>query len=94
MLTRDECAALVARIEAAGCAPAPITTGAGFVMRSDIRNNPKIVAGWDVVGANERLRRYRYERGQRPAELSGRSAAARVWSDIAAPSAARPSSEK
>ncbi|MDB5218727.1 MAG: 2OG-Fe(II) Oxygenase [Myxococcaceae bacterium] len=87
VLTRDECAALVARIEAAGCVPAPITTGAGFVMRPDIRNNtrvviddvalaadlfrrvaaqvPKSVAGWDVVGANERLRCYRYERGQR-----------------------------
>jgi prolyl 4-hydroxylase len=87
VLTRDECAALVARIEAVGCVPAPITTGAGFVMRPDIRNNtrvilddlelaadlfrrvaahvPKVVAGWNVVGANERLRCYRYERGQR-----------------------------
>ncbi len=87
VLSRDECSALVARIEATGCVPAPITTGGGFVMRPDIRNNtrvilddvalaadlfrrvyehvPKVVAGWNVVGANERLRCYRYERGQR-----------------------------
>lgn len=87
VLGRDECAALIERIEAAGCSPAPITTGAGFVMRPDVRNNTRViiddealaadlfervasrvpvdVAGWTVAGANERLRGYRYERGQR-----------------------------
>lgn len=87
VLGRDECRALIARIEGLGCVPAPITTGAGFVMRPDIRNNtrvviddaalagdlfrriaaqvPAVLAGCDVVSANERLRCYRYERGQR-----------------------------
>jgi predicted 2-oxoglutarate/Fe(II)-dependent dioxygenase YbiX len=87
VLTLDECRVLIARIEALGCTPAPITTGAGFVMRPDIRNNtrvviddqalaaelfqrvapdvPSVLAGCDVVSANERLRCYRYERGQR-----------------------------
>ena len=87
VLGPKECAALIARIDAAGCVPAPITTGAGFVMRPDIRNNTRVilddeplaadlfgrvasrvpaeVGGWNVSGANERLRCYRYERGQR-----------------------------
>lgn len=87
VMSREECRALIARIESAGCVPAPITTGAGFVMRPDIRNNtrvviddealatdlfrrvsahvPAVLAGCDVVSANERLRCYRYERGQR-----------------------------
>jgi predicted 2-oxoglutarate/Fe(II)-dependent dioxygenase YbiX len=87
VLSREECRALIARIEGLGCIPAPITTGAGFVMRPDIRNNtrvviddtalasqlfervaaqvPAVLAGCDVVSANERLRCYRYERGQR-----------------------------
>lgn len=87
VLDRSECRVLIARIEAAGCAPAPITTGAGFVMRPDIRNNervviddralaadlfervvrevPGVMAGCDVVSANERFRCYRYNPGQR-----------------------------
>lgn len=87
VLAPEECRALIERIEQAGCVPAPITTGAGFVMRPDIRNNtrvviddvalaaelfrrvaehvPRVVSGCSLVGANERLRCYRYERGQR-----------------------------
>lgn len=87
IITREECRALIARIDEAGLAPAPITTGAGFVMRPDIRNNsrvvmddpllagelfrrvashvPAVLSASDVVSANERLRCYRYERGQR-----------------------------
>jgi prolyl 4-hydroxylase len=40
-VTADECTSLIARIEAAGCMPAPITTATGFVMRPDIRNNTR-----------------------------------------------------
>jgi predicted 2-oxoglutarate/Fe(II)-dependent dioxygenase YbiX len=43
VLTRDECAALIARIDAANPEVAPITTGAGFVMRPDIRNNERAI---------------------------------------------------
>lgn len=43
VLTRDECRALVERIEAANPAPAPITTARGFVMRPDIRNNTRVI---------------------------------------------------
>lgn len=43
VLTAEECGRLIARIEEAGCAPAPITTGAGFVMRPDIRNNTRVI---------------------------------------------------
>ena len=39
----EECAALVARIEAARPAPAPVTTAAGPIMRPDIRNNTRVV---------------------------------------------------
>jgi prolyl 4-hydroxylase len=87
VLSPSECRSLVARIEAGGPAPAPITTGKGFVMRPDIRNNtrvilddaplaaalydrvlphlPPVLSGWNVCGANERFRGYRYEAGQR-----------------------------
>jgi predicted 2-oxoglutarate/Fe(II)-dependent dioxygenase YbiX len=43
VLTRDECAALVARIDAANPEVAPITTGAGVVLRPDIRNNERAI---------------------------------------------------
>lgn len=43
LCTPAECADLVARIEAAKPAPAPITTGRGFVMRPEIRNNERVV---------------------------------------------------
>ncbi len=41
LLTPEECSTLITRIEAVGCAPAPITTARGFVMRPDIRNNTR-----------------------------------------------------
>ncbi|MEZ4451764.1 MAG: 2OG-Fe(II) oxygenase [Nannocystaceae bacterium] len=87
LLSADECAELIARIEAAGPEAAPITTSRGPVMRPDIRNNdrailedaplaewlfervrghvPAVLGGMEVVGANERLRCYRYDPGQR-----------------------------
>jgi prolyl 4-hydroxylase len=43
VLTADECAALVARIDALGPTVAPITTSRGFVMRPDIRNNTRVI---------------------------------------------------
>jgi prolyl 4-hydroxylase len=43
VLDRDECAALVVRIEAAQPTAAPITTAVGFVMRPDIRNNTRVI---------------------------------------------------
>jgi prolyl 4-hydroxylase len=43
VLSPGECAALVARINAIGPAPAPITTAEGFVMRPDIRNNTRVI---------------------------------------------------
>jgi predicted 2-oxoglutarate/Fe(II)-dependent dioxygenase YbiX len=88
VLSRDECSALIARIEAAGLSEAPITTARGVEQRPDIRNNgramiddpafaadlfgrvahtlPKTMnGGWSPAGANERLRCYRYQPGQR-----------------------------
>jgi hypothetical protein len=43
VLTADECAATIARIDALGPEAAPITTPAGFVMRPDIRNNTRVI---------------------------------------------------
>jgi prolyl 4-hydroxylase len=43
VLTRDECAALIARIDAANPEVAPITAGAGFEMRPEIRNNERAI---------------------------------------------------
>ncbi len=43
VLTRDECAAAIARIEALGPVDAPITTAAGFEMRPDVRNNQRVM---------------------------------------------------
>ena len=43
VLGAEECVAMIARIEALGPAPAPITTAAGFVMRPDIRNNERVM---------------------------------------------------
>jgi predicted 2-oxoglutarate/Fe(II)-dependent dioxygenase YbiX len=37
------CAEMIARIEALGPAAAPITTGAGFAMRPEIRNNTRVM---------------------------------------------------
>lgn len=43
VLDADECAAMIAKIDALGPAPAPITTAAGFIMRPDIRNNTRVM---------------------------------------------------
>ncbi|QDE89190.1 2OG-Fe(II) oxygenase [Myxococcus xanthus] len=43
LLSAEECAALIERIEAEGPTAAPITTSAGFVMRPDIRNNSRVM---------------------------------------------------
>lgn len=85
VLTRTECAAEIERIEALGPTAAPITTGRGFELRPDLRNNTRVMfddaplaqrlfeavrstlptlAGRTPVGANERLRCYRYGPGQ------------------------------
>jgi hypothetical protein len=88
VLRPEECSALIAKIEAVGCVPAPITTARGFEMRPDVRNNTRAMfddpemAGllfqrvrdrlparmcldMTPIGANERFRCYRYERGER-----------------------------
>ncbi|MFP2906148.1 prolyl hydroxylase family protein [Pyxidicoccus sp. 3LFB2] len=43
LLSAEECRALIERIEREGPTAAPITTGAGFVMRPDIRNNTRVM---------------------------------------------------
>ena len=43
VLSADECAQIVERIEALGPTDAPITTAVGFVMRKDIRNNTRVI---------------------------------------------------
>ena len=53
VMTADECADEIARIEQLGPAAAPISTPAGFVMRPDIRNNERVM--FDDVPLAERL---------------------------------------
>ena len=43
VLDRDECAATIRRMEELGPEAAPISTGAGFVMRPEVRNNRRVV---------------------------------------------------
>lgn len=43
VLTADECASLVARIDAAGPELAPITTSAGERMMENVRNNERVM---------------------------------------------------
>ena len=43
VLDARECADMIARIDALGPSPAPITTHRGFVMRPDIRNNRRVM---------------------------------------------------
>jgi len=43
VLTEAECSALIGRIEALGPTEAPITTGCGFEMRPDLRNNTCVI---------------------------------------------------
>lgn len=52
VFTADECAVVVARIEALGPSFAPITTHRGFVDRPDIRNNDRVIFD-DVDLAND-----------------------------------------
>lgn len=87
VLTPAECQAYIEVVDCLGPTVAPITTARGPVMRTDIRNNervmvddpdtaaelfrriephvPKTLRGMRPVGANERLRFYRYQPGQR-----------------------------
>lgn len=86
ILTPAECEALIARIDANNPTLAPITTGRGFVVDTETRNNSRVMfddpelasrlfervrdvvpaeaMGMRAVGANERLRCYKYEVGQ------------------------------
>ncbi len=85
--TPEECAFLIARIDAAKPEVAPISRASGPVMDLDTRNNRRVMfedwalagllfdrvrphvpaelRGARAVGANERLRCYRYDVGQR-----------------------------
>lgn len=87
VLSEAECAGLIDRIEAAAPELATINAPGGPVIRTDIRNNTRVIfddvalaaqlfervrdqvpatfKGWTACGANERLRCYRYEPGQR-----------------------------
>jgi predicted 2-oxoglutarate/Fe(II)-dependent dioxygenase YbiX len=87
VLSPDECATLIARIEAAGPEVAPINLARGSVVDLDTRNNARVMfddpelaallfervrarlpgelMGMRVAGANERVRCYRYQPGQR-----------------------------
>jgi predicted 2-oxoglutarate/Fe(II)-dependent dioxygenase YbiX len=42
-LSAEECAACIARSEAAGFGEAPITTSVGFVLRRDVRDNDRVM---------------------------------------------------
>jgi predicted 2-oxoglutarate/Fe(II)-dependent dioxygenase YbiX len=91
VLSEPECAALIARFEAAERAgeaePATVDYPGGPVLRPEVRNNTRVIfddvelaarlfervrdhvpatlMGWQVHGANERLRFYRYQPGER-----------------------------
>jgi prolyl 4-hydroxylase len=70
VMTRDECAGLVARIDALGPSDAPITTARGFEMRPEIRNNQRVIID-DHQLAGELFARVRTAT---PARLFGREA--------------------
>jgi hypothetical protein len=70
LMTPEECAGLVARIDALGPAAAPVTTAAGFVMMPDVRNNERVMFD-DVALAGELFRRLD---GLVPPRLFGRRA--------------------
>ena len=53
VMTADECADEIARIEQLGPVTAPISTPAGFVMRPDVRNNERVM--FDDVPLAQRL---------------------------------------
>jgi len=70
VMTAEQCARLVARIDALGPTDAPITTSRGFVMRPEIRNNQRVIID-DVELARDLFERIR---GSVPAHLFGRRA--------------------
>jgi prolyl 4-hydroxylase len=53
VMSTAECAELIARIDEIGPEAAPITTGAGFVMRPEIRNNTRVI--FDDMAFAQRL---------------------------------------
>lgn len=70
LLTQGECQNLIAFTEGIGYEAAPITTGGGFVMRPDIRNNARVIVD-DAQRAEALWRRVRAEA---PQILDGRQA--------------------
>lgn len=52
-MSQDECAAQIAETEQRGFGPAPITTGLGFVMMPEVRNNTRVMVDDPVLA--ERL---------------------------------------
>lgn len=68
VLTEAESTQMIARVEDLGPEAAPITTGAGFVMRPDIRNNTRVIFDEPSLAAVlfERIREFV------PAQLFGR----------------------
>ena len=42
-MSADECAALIGQTEEHGFGPAPVTTGSGFVMMPELRNNTRVM---------------------------------------------------
>lgn len=51
-LGADECAALIARAESVGFDAAPITTGFGFVMAPEVRNNTRVMVDEPATAAD------------------------------------------
>src|SRR5688572_14293824 len=43
LLSPEECAALILRIEAEGFSPAPVSTAQGALMQPDVRNNTRVL---------------------------------------------------
>ncbi len=70
VLTADECAAMIARIDALGPSDAPVTTARGPVMMPELRNNQRVMFD-DAELAAELFGRVR---AALPAQLHGRRA--------------------
>lgn len=72
-LTREECAATIRRVDEIGFVPAPISSGGGFEMRPEVRNNTRVIVD-DQPLANsffERVREHVPERMFREATIAG-----------------------
>lgn len=87
ILTPEECEVWIERIKAERLEPAPVITGRGETIRSQVRNNRRVmldepewagklfervrkrapgkIHGMQLCGANERLRCYEYQAGQK-----------------------------